>query len=450
MKLLSISGLISAVLFCSCDSGLTEELVFPDPSASENIEIYSERTYTPDNFCEFIGNSLSDYVNSYFSEEANVIFQMTAKNAFDRGRQAVDRQVAREKRTIELVARGMWKVKKIDYAYWTVSFNGSPMRASASLIVPALNDDNTAHMLSALSLCCPQNSLTKESYPTKMGTLLMSRVAFNHAVVVPDYEGRGISSHFQFASMALVSHARQSIDAELAALTILKDKGYELSEDFGTYNIGVSEGCGVSYIAQKMIENDIPSAQRDRINLISTFAANGTPNGGTAFVDDALGNLEYTSEEMYMYTMGTFAEYFRMLPESERGGYEADVLQTHEILKNGKVDMSHPAIQALRNGFARNSIDYNWVPKHRLTFEASEDDAYINVNVQILPIYEMLRNKPDGIPNKNVILHLFTTPVTALASTYLGEDASALTHLMADFLSFCRTMDNLDPSIIDE
>ena len=454
MKLIDYASILSVVLLCSCGKESVEVLPvneFPDPS--DNIEVYNEKIYTQSEFCDFVGNSCSDYVNAYFTAEANNIFKLAVAAAFENDRSAVDRQVAREKKTLELLARSMWSVRKIDYAYWTVSSLGEPIRLSATLVVPVLNNSDVAHTLSAMSLCPPHESNGVAACPTKQGTLLMTRVAFNHAVVVPDYEGRGIAPQLPYSSMSAKVQARQAIDAELAALTILEDMGYSFAEGFGTYNIGVSAGCGIAYYTHYMIENILPQEQQDRINLISSFAADGVMDCGS-FIEDYFSGFEYSSEaeEMFIGYMMRFTSIIEGIPESERGGYKAEDLFSHDILNEyGRVDMKHPLIKILKAEVVKNDINFNWEPKHPITLEASYDDTGIAPEHQAMGIYELLCNKQNGMPNRNVKLHMFETPLTVLASEYIGGDYSQLfTHMMADFISFLRGMENLDPSIVND
>ncbi len=454
MKLIDYASVLSVVLLCSCGKECVEEVTvsaFPDPSDRDNIELFDEKTYTQAEFCDFVGNSCSDYVNAYFTEEANNIFKLAVAAAFESDRSAVDRQVASEKKTLELLARSMWSINKIDYAYWTVSSLGEPIRLSATVVVPVLNNSDVAHTLSALSLCPPHQSNSVEACPTKQGTLLMTRVAFNHAVVVPDYEGRGIATQLPYSTMSAKVQARQAIDAELAALTILEDMGYQFAEGFGTYNIGISAGCGVSYYAHYMIENVLPEDQREKINLLISFAANGIVNNAV-YVSDLLGNVEYTTEEFFQGYMSTFYPVFNSVPESERGGYKVEDLYSHDILNQyGRIDLNHPIIKIIEAAMAENDVNYNWEPKHPLTFEASYDDTGVVPATQVQAAYELLCNKQNGIPNRNVKLHMFETPITVLASEYIGGDYSQLfTHMMADFISFLRGMQTLDPSIVND
>lgn len=453
MKLIDYAGILSVVLLCSCGKESIEEMVpaskFPDPSNRDNIELYNEKTYTQARFCEFIGNSCSDYVNAYFTEEVNNIFQLVAAAAFEKDRSAVDSQVAEEKglnRFISFMARDMWSVKKIDYAYWTISYSGEPIRLSATLVVPVLNSANVAHTLSGISLCSPHEANGDDACPTRQGTLLMARVAFNHAVVVPDYEGRGLTSSLNFSSIFPKVQARQAIDAELAALTILEDQGYLFADGFGTYNIGISAGCGVSYHVHYMVENVLTQEQSDRINLKMSFAADGIVDN-TAYVNDLLSIDDFSEIEAFQGIMMRFVPFFSCLPESERGGYEATDLLSGDILNEyHRVDMTHPLIKILKTAMASHDLNFNWEPNHPIIFEASYDDSGINPKNQAQAVAQMLGKRSNGLPNTNVHLQMFETPVTVLAAEYIGVESSALfTHMMADVISFLRAMENLEP-----
>lgn len=435
------------MLVCSCEKddivgNVSDEYI--DPSDSDNIEVYYEKLYNPSEFCDFIGNSMSDYMEQLFSEEANAIFKASVSTAFAHTRSAVDSQVALEKNTSELLARSMWQVRRINYRYWSVSQAGTPIQLSASVIVPALRNANVSHTLSGLSMCAPHKSATKEHCPTVAGTLLMARVGFNHAVVVPDYEGRGISSDFEFYSGKMLPHARQMIDATLAAMTILRNDGYVFSEDFGTYNIGISEGGGVVYCAHKLIENDIAPAQRDRINLKMTFSANGCVsmrNYSTVLID----NNTFTEESLPEVTE-LLHQYLDRIPVSERNGHTADELLSPDILgQDGKLNMDNPAIRFIVEYMSKDDIAYNWNPQHPIVFEGSYDDSTIDFESQGAFAYDLLVRRPDGTENGNVRMQSFPTPISAKIGEYLGSEYM-FSHLMADFISFNKAMNWLDPT----
>ena len=418
-----------------------------DPSDSDNIEVYYEKLYNPSEFCDFIGNSMSDYMEEYFGDEANTLFKASVSAAFAHTRSAVDRQVALEKNTSELLARSMWQVRRINYRYWSVSQTGTPIQLSASVVVPALRSANVSHTLSGLSLCPPHRSASLEHCPTKAGTLPMARVGFNHAVVVPDYEGRGMSSKKAFSVLSTSVHARQSIDAALAAMTILKNEGYIFSEDFGTYNIGISEGCGVAYTAHKIIENDITPRQRDILRLRMSFVANGIISHN-AYIDDLFADFVYTDDQalgIYM-SYSSLYDYFSALPASETDGHQPDELLSTDILdQDGKIDMNNPVMVTLRKALSKNDILYNWNPQHPITFEGSTDDTNIVFNNHSAVAYDLLSQRPDGTENGNVRIQSFQTPISVKISDYLGPEYF-FTHLMADFISFNKAMNWLDPT----
>lgn len=442
-KFLSFAGILSLIMFCSCEKESVEEAVnYPDPSSPENIDVYYEKLYEPMEFCEFIGNSFSDYIDAYFNKSANLIFQTMATAAFTANRSNVDKQVAEEKGVLPIIASTMWKVKIINYSYWSVGYDGQPIKLSASMCVPVLSNANVSHTLSGISMCPPHRSNDNSFCPTKAGTIMMARVAFNHAVVVPDYEGRGITSKRAFTELQTVAQARQLIDATLAGLTILKNQGYVQGPDFGLYNIGVSQGGDASYAAQKIIENDITPEQEAKLNLKETFSANGILNH-SAFLDEQLADLTYQSDEQIGGYFMIFEAYFKSLPESERGGFRPEDIYSHDLINEyGRVIMDHPMLQAIRKALAKNDIHYNWNPQHPLVIESSNDDTNIPQEHHGKYVYDLLIRRPDGSWNKNVELHTFSTPIAALASDYIGPEYM-FTHMMADFVSFERAISNL-------
>ncbi len=70
----------------------------------------------------------------------------------------------------------------------------------------------------------------------------------------PDYQGLGLSRNLPQPYFNTVLLADQSIDCFKAALSILKDLGPTLSDDYSTYNIGYSLGGAVSLGVARRVE----------------------------------------------------------------------------------------------------------------------------------------------------------------------------------------------------
>lgn len=442
-KFLSFAGIMSVLLFCSCEKETVEEAVsYPDPSSPENVDIYYEKLYSPDEFCEFVGNSFSDYISAFMGDNASLNFKALVKASFDANRSCIDNRVAEEKGVMSIIASMMWKVRIVNYSYWSAGYDGQPIQLSATMCVPVLSNANVSHTLDGMSLCPPHMAYDDLHCPTRFGTIMMTRTAFNHAVVVPDYEGRGITSSRAFSDLQTLAQARQAIDASLAALTVLKNLGYVKGEDFGLYNIGVSQGGGVSYSIHKLIENDITPEQRDMLNLKETFCANGIVNHDS-FIDEQLADVQYESDGQIAEYFYLFSNYFNTLPESERNGYSASDFQSHDLINGySRIDMNHPLMQTLRTALCKNNIMYNWNPQHPIRFESSKDDVNVQQDHHSKYAYDMLAVRPDMSANPNVKFHSFSTPATTFASDYLGPEYM-LTHMIADFVSFAHAIGNL-------
>ena len=273
----------------------------------------------------------------------------------------------------------------------------------------------------------------------------MARTAFNHAVVVPDYQGRGVTSDGPYSSLHTRDHAVQAIHAALAARTILANEGYKLSEDFPLYNVGVSEGGETSYEAHKIIENDLPDSQRENLNLKLTFAANAIAQH-SLYITTQMGIYEYEDEAMHKLEMDFYKDAFDCLTDKEKQGHSGEEFYSDDLIdyETGKIVLDHPIIKVLQEAVARNDISYNWNPQHPLAIAGSYDDNDVLFADNAQYIYDLLKYKPDGALNRNVKLLAFNTPIFSVVSDIVGPDYM-IAHVAADACCFVHAIRYLDP-----
>lgn len=112
-------------------------------------------------------------------------------------------------------------------------------------------------------------------------------ILFRDMVVSPFYQGGGINKRKPGTFVPIAEHnlkARQAIDGELAALELLDvlkdnpDLNFELSPDYHTYNMGISNGGACALAVLKILENDPQYADinRDKIRLGGTLMGEGS------------------------------------------------------------------------------------------------------------------------------------------------------------------------------
>lgn len=440
--MLSVIALAMTLILNSCEKENGVSLVSVDPSDPETIDVYSEKTYSQLEFVNFVGESFDDYLSDFLSERLNLAVKQMILSIFQSNSGAVRSVVAQELGTSELLAATKWGVKVYNFTYVTLSYTGKPIKLSAALCVPVILD-GTTHDLSAISLCLPHMPIEKEFCATVNGSILMARLAFNHAVVVPDYQGRGVTASGPYSSLHTHDHAVQAIHAALAARTILEQKGFDL-KGVPLYNVGVSEGGEVAYDTQKLIENDITQTQRNALNLKLTFSANGIAQH-SKYIATQMGIYEYTGEQSFIDQMEFYADAFDCLSASEKQGHTGAELYSHDLLdKDNKIILDHPMIKLLQAGVERNDISYNWNPSHPLTLAASHDDNDVLYDDNALYMYNLLKNTPDGKTNTKVKLLDFNTPISAKVSDFLGPDMM-FAHVAADICCFIHAIRYEDP-----
>lgn len=435
----------------SCDN---KALVFErggstNPADTVRLGVASSKTYSVSELVNLASGSLFDYVDDYLTPAFGLVVKTTVKDAVNdavkANRKCVDNVVAMELNTSVSQAKNKWSVRIYNFNYLSTSYAGEPIILSAALCVPSVNGD-IAHSLDAMSLCPPHMSLSKDYCPTRKGTILMARVAFNHAVVVPDYQGRGVTSQFPFSDLHTMDHAKQSIDAALAALDILKQEGYVFGPDFGLYNVGVSAGGEVAYTAHKLIENDVVPDKRNLLNLKMTYAANGIVQH-CKYVDVQMHIYKYKNEADHKTEMDFYKGAFDCFTEYEKGGWTGEDLYSHDIMNEDMtINTGHPLINTLKRGLARNDMLYNWNPQQKLEMDGSPDDNDVIFSDHFQYAYnELLKNRPDGTPNANVILNSFDAPALfTKVSDFVGPNYM-LAHIAADWECFKKAIQKPDP-----
>lgn len=79
------------------------------------------------------------------------------------------------------------EIERYTFTYNTTDVFGRPVVLSAGLMVPNTKAHDKQHTIEGITLY--NNFFAKASVtPSLMGSCMMERAAFNHAVVVPDYE----------------------------------------------------------------------------------------------------------------------------------------------------------------------------------------------------------------------------------------------------------------------
>jgi hypothetical protein len=172
--------------------------------------------------------------------------------------------------------KGKNKVKKttfraIAFAYPSVSPKGDTIMLSGLVTIPIINDNKPANMLVYHRIVAPSYQIA----PSNSLPIEAVLTADNTICVFPDYYGCGITEGEPFAYTALNYHARCATDCVLTALTIIKDAGIELDDEFYTWNMGYSQGGGYALAMHKYIETELPDSLASQINLKWSLCGDG-------------------------------------------------------------------------------------------------------------------------------------------------------------------------------
>lgn len=168
-----------------------------------------------------------------------------------------------------------FRFEKYNFTYNSKDNVGKDIELSGCVIFPNTPSGNIRHELDGVTLFHPY-WLTLKNCATIAGSPVMARAVYNQAVVIPDFQGYGLTEencHHPFLEYGIL--ARQSIDCELAALELLENHGLVLRKDYGTYNMGMSKGAPVAMRTLEMAQNTEPESIRKKLNIKSTYCGTG-------------------------------------------------------------------------------------------------------------------------------------------------------------------------------
>lgn len=160
------------------------------------------------------------------------------------------------------------------FNYQSTDENGKPIILSGLAIFPN-NQEGTSRRweLDNVTLFSSDLEALAVDCPTISSSPAMLRVLFNSLVVIPDFQGYGVSQtreHPIFHSRVL---ARQAIDCELAAIELARLKRADLAKDYATYNIGIAYGGMTALQVHKMLETSEDRNIQSLVNIKSTYCS---------------------------------------------------------------------------------------------------------------------------------------------------------------------------------
>lgn len=373
-----------------------------------------------------------------------------------------------------------WQLKTYNILYTTKDARDNDIVLSADISFIENGSASEKSLLKTVSLChMPFNIDDADS-----GILNTSRIIgeavlpirpfYGSLVVCPFYQGADYDKgKHRLPGVESYLKARQSIDAELAALEFLEGNGNVcMSEDYYTINAGVSNGGSTALAVQHLLEGDPDYVKAaDKVRLGSTYAGEGCYDPYET-ITSALNNWpvyslmyvfspyavlsviigtfdtwngeftsrgiqspsEYFSSEMmgltinyrgkdlnlidYMNT-GEMSVEFTWSPNNpfESNGLTLRAMMSPAVfLPSGKVDDDCILMEALRSAMSHNCFMQNlWSPASATKIVHSKADEFIAYE-DALKAYESLGSKGS---NPNVSMETLDGMEHAISSAYL-------------------------------
>ena len=346
----------------------------------------------------------------------------------------------------------VWQWQKHVFLYKTKDLAGNTITLEGNMAFIADTTHKERIKLESVSLYHPILVLSEEWYESYNDIIASTRPIYKALFVSYKPEGIGYSCGRRILSSESTIHARQAIDCELAALELLEELGYSMSDDYYTESMGISNGSSFSLATQKLVENSEPQEIRDRIRLKATYCGEGTMNYGDMFMTisstldrefdnlldqlPALCSITFINGEYYSHPelfegielSDYFSDAFNNLKVDNNGismsandyislGYyyssdsifeNSGIITLRQILSpaclksDDTIDESSDLIKRLTSAFSLDELSHGWQPQTPLRIIHSTKDDLIPYPTVAYNVRE-LRTNPDGKINKNVI-----------------------------------------------
>lgn len=322
------------------------------------------------------------------------------------------------------------------FTYRTVNSSGSPIVLSGTLLMPNNTDSERQYEMDHVTLYNESMIFGSEYFPLR-GIAGFCRVVYNSLVVFPDLQGYGSTCSMPAVDLACVN-GRQSVDCEMAALELIRQRGVTLKKDYGTYLMGASRGGFATLSAQKYLETEASASLLKAVNPIGSITSS-TPTDLSALLDYYL-SLDKT--ENMIFVLAILNELYNSSPDLFSGyklqdlfsdRYNASTLnelicskeltieETQDLCaKSGIESMYHvlnasmfnpdstvntssPLYLAIRHAAERNNPCSGWTPSIcKCVMIHSENDDVVPYSIaydsyQKLSLYDRL------VPNDNVL-----------------------------------------------
>lgn len=286
----------------------------------------------------------------------------------------------------------------ISYVYHSVDPQGKPVDLSAIIYIPdgALNGTTP---LKGISLTNHGTIASNAQCPTEAAQFEGALAWKNYAIIMPDYYGFGESSDRPQGYLDAESTARNSIDAYIAAVELLKDRNVEIPDNL--YSFGYSQG-GFNSMANLKYVSSHPElgisfskvfcgGSPFDVELTWNRYTDGTFHNYLAFVPMTLVSINETQKLGLDYAQlfkGALLENFRDWILSKK--YTTNEISSFispdpkhpasisDILNDNLISGTGPAYEAIMSVAGRYSLTSGWAPPSGtgiFLFHSTQDDT---------------------------------------------------------------------------
>lgn len=269
-------------------------------------------------------------------------------------------------------------VKQYVYNYSTVDQQNNTVTCSALLEYPKPVSGSAVVQIDCVIIDCHGTISSNSEAPSVHGGASFSAADLknygkNALIIAPDYLGYGASVSKVHPYMVTDLCARNIIDSVVAVLQNPSSFGYSLKSGYKSYVIGYSQGGQTSLGTFRAIENYIPTAYKNLINLEKCYSGAG-PHDLPATMENFLnkgedGNGIVFPNLIYLVIKGVLSADYECMR-----GYELADFFTDEFLNSrikAGIDAKEISISSLALEF-NNFQDLNRLVKPELLNPGSE------------------------------------------------------------------------------
>ena len=337
-------------------------------------------------------------------------------------------------------------MKVYNFVYPSVDPSGQPIMLSAAITMGI--DMNRGENAKGLLLYNHATAYRADQCPTQ-GDLSIQKMVLGLDLITvsPDYYGFGATEQHHQAYCLSLYNARTSIDALLAAKTLLTEMGYRWDDRL--FNAGYSQGgqttMAVVRLAAEMYPElditytfagagpyDLPETYRQFIHSTVT----GTPSTviGVVLAYNEFSHLGASHDELFLEPVRNHIDEWFYSKRYTAKEIDALVgpLSIADYLSPALLDSSSTRFQALIQAFDSDNLCHSWTPRaseHIMLFHSRLDNTVPLANTQLM--YNFLTSH--GVQEVDLQLH----DIDATATTSAHENAVT----MFGFLSLLKIRD---------